>query len=632
MSLKYEPDPAAVPDPHLGTIFLSLRDAAARVPINFITTPGVHLTKACFSDGVYDDIPTQTCISDLIASQFRRLVLDLYWDNINRQFNLCPVELPPLAGNATNGYSVDMSALYSITAASASSSVSAPGEATQIPNPVENRGLEKRQSSASPSPTSTGTGTSAAPVPTSTGVAGTSLLELGPYKCSLDLNLGSILSLYDDYFEQTANTVSARLHYLTINLHAASPFTSPLDPAHTPMQGRLPQSDDLIGWQFRSRFPQALFTPKQLQDERAHLNRSWFHDDFGTSTDTSYFSTSEQGDNSITQNGWPGNEWILLTDNRRLLVSWGEVDPQMRGYNFPADLGHIFAAGYLQSDDSMSVEDNNPTSCFYRAEETTISHVNSSWAMVTINETNMDRISSIAQNLTLCGISPTLNFTLGAAAAQHNLDLYQRFIRSATFGWATGEPLNVSDPKADITGSDDEYRCALIDSTSGYQGQWRVDRCSKKRRAACRVAGQPYAWRVSTYDVPFDAAPEACPEHTTFDLPRTGLENTYLHQQILNDTRTGNHDADSIRSGVWINFNSLDQVDCWVTGGPNATCPYTGNEEGDHQRQVLIPTIAALIVLVLTVLTLLVKCNENRRNSRSRRRGDGGWEYEGVPS
>ncbi|KAL2431780.1 hypothetical protein ABEF95_013809 [Exophiala dermatitidis] len=670
MSLKYNPDPEAVPDKHWDTVFLSLRDAAARIPINFITSPGVHLTKACFSDGVYDDIPAQTCISDLLASQFRRLIVDLYWDNINRQFNFCPVELPPLAGNATGGYSVDVSALSAITAtstpsskveihdllanpqfikrqssdnatsstaetAASSSSDGATSSTTESPassssDAATSLTAEPTTSSSSVS-TSSSTTTTAAPVSTTTGVSGTTLLELGPYKCSLELNLDSILSLYDDYFDQTSTTISARLHYLIINIHAAAPFTAPLDPAQNPMQSRLPRTEELIGSQFKSKFPDALFTPRLLEEDRHDLNRSWLRGDFASKTDTSYFSTSTEGDGSITQNGWPGEEWILLTDGRRILVSWGDVDPQMDGYNFSSDSQNVFDAWSIETKEGNGTG-NSTANCFYQPGETTVSQVNSSWATTTINGTNIDTLTNLAQNLTFCGISPILNATVGDSAVQHNLDLYQKFAQSATFGWASGEPLNVSKPSLNISGSADNYRCAVIDSTSGYLGRWRVEDCSKKRRVACRIASEPYAWRLSTFTVPFSAASDACPEHTTFGLPRTGLENTYLYRHILNVTSTGDDDADSILSGTWINFNSLDQVNCWTADGPNATCPYAGHEEQDQQRQVLIPTIAALIVLVLTVLTLLVKCNQHRRSSRARRRGDDGWEYEGVPS
>ncbi|KIX05747.1 uncharacterized protein Z518_03719 [Rhinocladiella mackenziei CBS 650.93] len=642
MSLKYAPDQGAEPDSHWSTVYLSLHDVSARVPINFVTVPGVHLTKACFSDGVYDDIPTQTCLSDLVASQFRRVIIDLYWDNINRQFNLCPVELPPLAGNSTSGYSVDVSALSSITATSAAKSMTIiPVTSVAANSPsADAASLGKRQSSANDStstvasPTTSRMSTNAAPVPTSTGASGTTLLELGPYKCSLDLNLGSIISFYDDYFGSTSDTISARLHYLILNLHAAAPFTAPSEPAHTPMQARLPHSDDLVGAQFESNFPRALFTPGQLQEDRENLNKSWFRDNFGMRTDTNYFQISEAGDDTVsTQDGWPGEEWILLTHNRRLLLTWGEIDPQMEAYDFHSDSGNVFAAGYVDS--SRPVETNNAgvvmSGCFFQPGDATIEQVNSSWAMSTINHASLDSLSTFAQNLTSCGISPNLNMTIENSPAQKNLDQYRDFVQSAVFGWAPGEPSNASEPNQHPDGASGDYRCALMDSTSGYAGRWRVDRCQKKHRAACRVANEPYAWRLSTVDVPFAAAPDACPEHTEFDLPRTGLENTYLYRQVLNDS--GSRDAsDSILSGVWIDFNSLDRQDCWVTGGPNATCPYTDNEEEIQQRQVLIPTIAALIVLILTVLTLLVKCNQNRRNSRARRRGDNGWEYEGVPS
>lgn len=613
------------------------------MPIDFVTHPGVYLTKACFPHGVYDDVPTQTCISDLLATQFRRLIVDLYWDSINQQFNLCPVELPPLAGNSTSGYSVDTSALYSITATSSSTGASS-SSTLAVANAAF---LAKRQSavnnSTSPTITSTvrTTPTSALPVPTTTGVSGNELIELGPYTCSLDLNLGSIMSLYNDYFEKTSNTVSADLHYLTINLHAASPYTSPSDPANAPMQGRAPGSNDLIGAQFQSSLPLTLYTPDELDKDRSNLNSSWFRDDYGMLTDTNYFTTTSTDDDkndgdgpTITQNGWPGLEWLILTAHRRLLLDWGEIDPQMEAYNFQSDSGIVFSADYLASSQSVSVDSAGhiQSGCFFQPGSTTVQTVNSSWAFAVANQTSSTQaLYNLTQNLTACGISPILNMTLGNSTVQDNLEQYRQFSQSAVFGWAPGEPRNNSQSKrATSKDSPNSYACAVIDSTSGYLGRWRADPCQNKRRAACRIAHEPYAWRLSTFDVPYESAPDACPESTSFDLPRTGLENTYLHRQIMNDTSSS--DATGMLSGVWIDFNSLDQANCWVAGGPNASCPYTDDPEGENQREVLIPTIAALIVLILTVLTLLVKCNENRRNSRTRRRGDDGWEYEGVPS
>lgn len=639
MSLIYDPSPGAELDAHWTTVYLSTRDAGARIPIDFGTHPGVHLTRACFSNGVYDDIPAQTCISNLLASQFRRIIVDLYWDNINRQFNFCPVELPPLTGNSTSGYSVDASAVASITATTSSD----PGALASTPSDgaVEDALLfGKRQVTGGNSTTNLDSSTASstasdASIPTSTGVAGTELMELGPYKCSVDLNLGSIMSLYEDFFDQTSTTIHAQIHYLTINLHAASPFTAPSQPANAPMHARLPQADELIGVQFQSALPEELYSPAELQYDRANLNKSWFRDDYQMKTDTSYFQTSSEGDRvTTTQDGWPGAEWVVLTDHRRLILGWGQVDPQMEAYNFQGDADNVFPPGHLGSGHAVAVGNAGDvvSGCFHEPGETTIQRVNSSWAFAVANQTNPAALYQLAQNLTACGISPILNVSLGNLAAQDNLGIYQKFARSAVFGWAPGEPRNVSESNEASTDSQTDYGCAVVDSTSSYRGRWRREKCQNKHRVACRIADEPYAWRLSTIEVPFDAAYAACPASTKFDLPRTGLENTYLARQIVN-TSTDSDDANSILSGVWIDFNSLDQDNCWVTGGPNATCPYNGDDaEEQAQREVLIPTIAALIVLILTVLTLLVKCNENRRNSRTRRRGDNGWEYEGVPS
>lgn len=98
MSESYEPDPGATPVYPYDTVFLvrpyfistliyavakrlqSQRDLGLRVPINFITVPGVSLTAACFSTLRFEDDNSGDCLSNLLAVGFRRLEIDLYWD------------------------------------------------------------------------------------------------------------------------------------------------------------------------------------------------------------------------------------------------------------------------------------------------------------------------------------------------------------------------------------------------------------------------------------------------------------------------------------------------------------------------------------------------------------------------
>lgn len=75
---------------------------------------------------------------------------------------------------------------------------------------------------------------------------------------------------------------------------------------------------------------------------------------------------------------------------------------------------------------------------------------------------------------------------------------------------------------------------------------------------------------------------------------------------------------------------------CWTTGGENATCPYSASVAQENElkkRVILVPTIAALIVLVITALTVFIKATGNKKvTKRARRRGSDGHFYEGVPS
>ncbi|RVX75740.1 hypothetical protein B0A52_00096 [Exophiala mesophila] len=633
MALVYAPDPGTLPDEQWEVIYLSSRDASSAIPINFITHPGVYLTPACFANGVYDDIPAQTCISNLLALQFRRFVVDLYWDTINRQLSLCPVELPPLAGNASSGLSVDISALSSLTATNTPvASTTPPTGGSPVKRQTEDPSLNTTTPTANV--TTSATSTMPASIPTTTGVGGTTLLEIGKYRCSLDLNLDSIISLLSSFFSNTSDTLSVRLAYLDLNLHAAAPFTAPGEPAGNVTGQKLPILEELAGSQLSSAFPRALFTPEQLAEDRRDLGRSWYRNSFSQSTDTSYFEELRgSGHNNFTLDGWPGEAWLLLSDNRRLLASWGQIDPQMQLYNFQEDAASVFPAGYINADTNISVDDTNSidTGCFYRIDEFEVNQINSSWATATFRESIPDSLSDTIGNLTSCGISSVLNSSLSGTVTQDNLAPYKSFAEATVFGWARGEPRNVS--RQGGGGSNNGNRCAIIDSTSGYNGHWRVDNCQSRHRVACRARHQPYVWNISTMSVPFGAAPDVCPDGSTFQLPRTGLENTYLYQRILGESMTSDtNDGNSMLEGVWINFNSLDFPNCWTSGGPNATCPYVDTSSEQRQRNVLIPAIAALIVLLLSVLTLLVKCNENRRNSRTRRRGDNGWDYEGVPS
>lgn len=572
------------------------------------------MTAACFGEGIYDEQPTEKCISNLLASQFRRLIIDLYWDALNRRWGLCPVQIPPAQANA--------------------SSTDAPNASGRIKRDEHSQN-EVRQSSdnsstsATPvssstllSTTTSSTGTAA----TVTSTSGAILVELGPYKCSTDLDLSSVVKLYSDYFQNTSNTLQGKLQFLDFSLHAAAPYSDPSAPAAAPSANELPVGNELVGAQFDT-ISRLIYTPEHLQDDRLNLNDSWF-----AFTPLSGYPIVQYFDVNVgplqtlsTPNGWPNEYWMLVSRLLRLVLSWNRIDPQMQSYDFGSDSTTIFDVDALNVNRSVSINDDGSLTdgCWYDAAVTEIKQMNSSWSTLTLTQAGQNLSQDLVANLTACGISPILNSSYQNDDATNNIGPYQSFPNAAVFNWAAGEPRNVSNDSS-------PYQCALLDTTQSYQGYWRVENCQGKYRAACRIAGQPYLWQLSSSEVPFESTVSACDSNSTFDLPRTGLENTYLYNTILSSNQTS-EDGSPI-SGVWVNFNSLDVQGCWVSTGPNGTCPYFPNNQTTQKRDVLIPTIGALIVLILTALTLLVKCNINRRNSRARRRGEGGWDYEGVPS
>jgi hypothetical protein len=644
--MEYQPDPSALSPDLWSEVYLvsllrcslhvllelkgrqSNRDLAYQVPINFVTHPGVSVTAACFGNRTYSAVAAAKCISNLLAAQYRRFVLDVYWDASARRFGLCPVELPS-SGRATTRIVPSPSALTSahissvrLTRSTSRLEQGHPVQATPAPSSAP------FNATAYAAPTST---SSPIPVESVIGSSGEMLFSLGSYQCSEDLDIQNISPLILGYLQNTSDTIHAQLLWLEFNLHAAASSNAPDEPANAPPNSALPSVGQLVGQEMNSTMQAYIYTPSQLASDRSNLNESWYHGPSLDFPDPGYYNTMKQVDGTIsTPDGWPTERYVQLTKLMRMLLGWGTVDPQMANYSFSGDAGTVFPQGYLS--ESIQIEANSAgqvtSGCFFDPSVTTVSKLNSSWALSSFDQNAP--VSALASNLAACGISPILNVTLGGTSADSNATPYTSFSRSAIWNWAPGEPRNNSTSGFDEDYPQAEFRCAIMDVSAAYLGLWRVEDCPNKHRAACRIDNQPYEWTLSSNNVSFYDAPYSCPSDSSFSAPRTGLENHHLHQTVLSSRLSIGTTQEA--KGIWINFNSLDTATCWVATGPNGTCPYYVDESAQQSRQILVPTIGAVIVFVLTALTIFVKCNVNRRNSRTRRRGDGGWDYEGVPS
>ena len=643
----YQPSDGAPADDTWQPVYLAYRDIAGRAPIDKVGYTSVHMTPACFGNGTYDNSAFKTCFSNLLATEYRRFIFDVYWDTANHRFSLCPVQLP----DEDSSSSTAQAAAYTSKSLATSSSTSQP--AAKVSKPLSSSSnaeataaasLTKRQAAASSAgsaqisdsvisstetikPASPTVSTDAS-VPKTTDPAGHTLYDFGPFQCSDDVNLNSVIDVYSSYVSSTANEVQARLQILQFNLHAAALLDNPYGPAPAPSPGDMPDQDSLIGSQMENNYHDILYKPGQLLQDRANLNASWLK---VTTEDRlpilNYYNSYGISHGDIaTDDGWPSELYILFTHFRQMLVTWGTIDPQMAGYGFSNDSDIIFPANYLGQPKpyQASAAGIVTSGCLYENNVTSASQVNNTWGLAYLNQPG-DVNNDMVRNLTSCGLAPTINSTLGGLSAAEGYIPYQNLSRAAIFGWAPGQPINVTQGIRN-----DQLRCVVIDSSDAYQGHWRVENCQARHRAACRVGGQPYQWRLSSSNVKFGDAPDACQDDATFDVPATGLENTYLYNHILSENDTQRRQP--FIDGVWINLNDLDSANCWVTTGPNGNCQYSNTHQEKHNREVLIPTIGALVVLILTALTILVKCNSSYLKNRHRRSGPGGWQYEGVPS
>ncbi|RMZ90606.1 hypothetical protein DV736_g2157, partial [Chaetothyriales sp. CBS 134916] len=585
MSLTYSPTNATAYNSFWGPVFLASRDITGQVPMNKVEYAGVNVQAACSPDNVFDSDQYQRCLSNLLSAQFRWFTFDIYWDSTNHQFGLCPVQLPSQDANNTSTAAIGSSNSAAMTMVAATASTS----------------------SATASPAESDNG---------------NLLQLGPYQCSNDLTFDSVLDLFHNYISATSSKALARVVLFELNLHAATLLSQPQGPAPTPSEDQMPTPSTRVGHLVSNDNLQPFLYPfSELLSDRSNLNATWY-------------ATEDPHRMQFTR-----ETYLLFSKVSRLLVSWGTVDDQMAAYDFGSDSSTVFPRGYMSTQHAFQVDSTTgalSSGCFYDDTTTNPSCVNVNWSLGYTNNPSTALQPHLLGNLTACGISPILNTSLtGGTSAAFAFTPYLDFITASVLGWAPGEPQNSSSPHARLNGPSNQFRCAVLDSRPAYSGRWRVANCQQRFAAACRVDSDPYRWRLTPDAVTFHDAPDACratadaDTDTVFDQPRTGLENTYLYHHVLNQSAAAPAVAPAI---VWINLNSLAHGGCWVTTGPNGTCDYADDLESMTDRQILIPTIGALLILFLTLLTILVKCNSNYRHNRRTKPGPGGWEYEGVPS
>ncbi|KAK0123355.1 hypothetical protein ONS96_010348 [Cadophora gregata f. sp. sojae] len=619
MSENYTPGADALPVPPYTTVILSQRDLGLRVPINFVTDPGVSLRAACFSDNKYEDDNAGICVSNLLAAGFRSFELDLYWDQGRGVWSFCPVSIPtwiqdvnpsstvtvfPGSSSALNlSQSTSPATASNLSELTSRATLSAQSSASRSPNLLARQQATTAPTLTNPSPATSVDSTLGQLLPSISAIPDTPnspLVAIGPYVCTTSINLSAFTSLLLDYIQKSENTLGAHLIYLILNLHAAASEQDPDAPA--PQPSRLPLGLDLLGNQFAGNLTEYIYTESELLSDRRNLNDSWYNiqNELYRPVEGYYEMTRTPNGILTTEDGWPSEAYIEFANSKRLLIGWGTIDPQMEGYNFTGDSGTIFTEGFIQElqTEVRATDDGALTNgCFMNNSTDELAQANSSWAVQsslssfeypTASSADLTPLLNLTTSLTNCGISPHLNNTLLSVSAHQNSTPYTLFSHSTIWSWAPNSPQNASTTPTSPSSTSQIFRCAISTLTSPenpYPGRWIVDDCSARRYAACRRRNKPYTWTLADVAVSYSFADENCPEEYEFAAPRTALENAYLTVAM----RRSGRDFDG--HGAWVDFNSLDVEGCWTTGGPNATCPYkeaVGKENELNRREILV--------------------------------------------
>lgn len=176
------------------------------------------------------------------------------------------------------------------------------------------------------------------------------------------------------------------------------------------------------------------------------------------------------------------------------------------------------------------------------------------------------------------------------------------------------------------------YNCAILRYTfTNFSASWTVENCYAKHRGLCKSKHHDFVWMISKnrdnyfeFDKPSGSK---CPDDYYFSLPKTPLEQLAVVQYLKNISTED--------TSIWIDMNSVSVNDCWVTGGPQATCPYQRSVSKRNFVAMLTPvTVCSFVILcVVFYLNILrVPIHNNRKSWKRIINEVSKWEMDGVPS
>lgn len=234
-----------------------------------------------------------------------------------------------------------------------------------------------------------------------------------------------------------------------------------------------------------------------------------------------------------------------------------------------------------------------------------------------------------------CGFGPILNaseYDTGDNYTNSLGTIMNQFTSMSLWLWSPGQPQiyssNSTNLSNDTETSEVAYRCGALDETGVY-----LANCYEEYPYACQKQDSPYEWKINPKSkrLYFSAYSDsdACPEGYFLGVPLLSLQILSLYDAIV---------LADIPYPIWVNLNDLTVENCFVTGGPYASCPY----QKTYTKRKLIGLIAPGFFVSLFLLCLIalgnifrvnpIQTNRRRYWKKAIKEYNAGNEYEGVPS
>lgn len=417
--------------------------------------------------------------------------------------------------------------------------------------------------------------------------------------CQPSFKLTDILKQVQLYVTDTETNLSANLLSLIFNLHSLN--TEKFDYLNVNLNN-LNLNNNSLSNILNSTLYSSIYTPKELINDRKSnitvLNRV------------------------PSTNGFP-------TLNNFLFKSVKRIIPAIWKNDLNSNLGNstVSFISYNVSIDDMIIFTNLNSTFINLSNIPTISSdrqvkriYNESWRFSYDTESYKFTNTSV-HNSIINGFSPLITSKLSDLSNLNDL------FNSSLWSWTSNEPRSENEASVGLIGikkKQSAYRCGTITSDG-----WIVDNCYDSKKLICRNESDIFDWKLSKDSKTYFEADCSDYDGFKFDVPKSSLEQKSLIN-YLNSLHSPN-----LNYSYWIDMNCIAIQDCWVSGGPYATCPYQKVSSARNFVEMITPScVFSFLIAVCIILTRFkrIPVTDNRKHWKKMMNNIKENDYEGVPS